>query len=253
MFRFSKLALAAVTFFALSLAAATESNADPLVLTPISSPAGTTIDFESAVTVAGGGQYGASATVAGHPVTFAYSGPAGTNNGVGVATGDGLGTTGNGLAAGNHALFVNAPAGTLTPTLQITFDPSANVNSFSFDIKASDKPTATGPTTLTDGSYTITITDVNNNTFTTTVAATDYTNFNFVGFSSATNLASITIAMNTGGQPFLDNFSYNAAAPTATPEPATLLLYGSGLAGLASVARKRRAGRKDEGDDCGDE
>lgn len=245
MVRFSKLALATAALFALSLAAATKSNAAPLVLTPITSPAGTTIDFESGITInspGSGGQYGASITALGSPVTFAYIGAAGANNGVGIIAGDG---SGNGMAVGNHALFVNAPSGVTTPTLLITFDPSASVNSFSFDIKASNKPSVL-PGTTTDGSYVITVTDVNGDSTSFTVSATDYTNFSFVGFSSATNLASISIAMATGGQPYLDNFSYTTQAAASTPEPATMLLFGTGLAGLASFARKRRGAHKGE-------
>ena len=36
------------------------------------------------------------------------------------------------------------------------------------------------------------------------------------------------------------NISYNFSSPTATPEPATLLLMGTGLAGVAAKLRRRR-------------
>src|SRR5260370_36697253 len=47
----------------------------------------------------------------------------------------------------------------------------------------------------------------------------------------------------SGVSPFIDNFRYGAAAPTAAPEACTLLLIGSGLIGM-SVCRRplRRVG-----------
>lgn len=44
----------------------------------------------------------------------------------------------------------------------------------------------------------------------------------------------------------LDNFRFNTDGTIPTPEPATLLLLGTGLAGAAAKARRRRQGRPDQ-------
>lgn len=236
MFRFSKLTLAAAAFFALGLAAATKTSAVPVVVTD---PSGlgtiSTVDFQSQTPNAG---YTSSLTVA--EVTFAYTGPAGGSNGVGVLSGNGT----NGLAAGNNALFINTDAGQIgVDTLQITFAPGSNVTAFGFDIKPSSDPTII-PGSTTPAQYRVTITDATGD-HQFTVLADDYNNFSFAGFTDDSNITSIRVAMlgTLGGQPFIDNFRYTTQAPAATPEPATLLLFGSGLAGLASLARKRRLAR----------
>ena len=41
----------------------------------------------------------------------------------------------------------------------------------------------------------------------------------------------------------LDNFRFNTGPAAPTPEPATLILLGSGLLGVAKVARKKRRAR----------
>ena len=71
----------------------------------------------------------------------------------------------------------------------------------------------------------------------------------FFGITTDVAIASIrftTIPSQTqgGGIPLLDNFSFGQAQ-TAVPEPATLLLLGTGLAGIATRVRRRKATKAD--------
>lgn len=244
MFRISKLALAAAAFFALSLAAANRTNAIPLV---VADPSGlgtvSTIDFQPQAHNTG---YVGSLTLA--PVTFSYVGGGLSTSGIDVVQGTGTGVGGNGFDATNNALFVNSSASVGVDTLRITFAPGTAVNAFGFDIKASNHPTI-DPTPLAPAQYRVTIVD-DSGTNQFVVNSTDYNSFSFVGFTG-TNITQISIASlsTTFGQPYVDNFRFTAQAPAATPEPATMILFGTGLAGLASIARKRRSARK--GDEVG--
>ena len=71
----------------------------------------------------------------------------------------------------------------------------------------------------------------------------------FFGITTDVAIASIrftTIASPTlgSGIPLLDNFSFGQAQTAAVPEPATLVLLGTGLAGVAARARRRRRAAK---------
>jgi hypothetical protein len=245
MFRFTKSALAAAAFFALSLAA-TDAKAVPVVITGDASLSNATavINFQSGFTVnnPNGAGYGTSVTVLGHPVLFSYGGPAGANNGVGVIAGTGTGVGQNGIAVGNNALTVNVTSGASfnVNTLNITFDPGSHVTSFGFDIKASNGTQVPGASA---GVYTVTVTDANGTNYIFTTPNPSFTTFAFFGVNDIpADIASISISTLSGGQPDIDNFRYTAQAAGAaeTPEPATMILFGTGLAGVASLARKRR-------------
>ncbi|MBV9924696.1 MAG: PEP-CTERM sorting domain-containing protein [Acidobacteria bacterium] len=69
----------------------------------------------------------------------------------------------------------------------------------------------------------------------------------FFGITTDVAIASIrftTLSAAPGqspGIPLLDNFSFGRA-PSAVPEPMTIILFGTGLAGIATRARRRRRG-----------
>lgn len=71
----------------------------------------------------------------------------------------------------------------------------------------------------------------------------------FFGITSDVAITSIRFVTMPGpnqsaGIPLVDNFSYGQAAPAAVPEPATMVLLGTGLVGIAVRARGRRKSSK---------
>ena len=238
MLRFSKLALAVAAFVAIGLAAAETKAVPVIVLNRSDLQANNTIDFQSQTANT---SYSSSLTIG--AVNFAYTlapVPTCSSCGVGVVTGSNFG-----LAAGNNALFVNAAAGQIgIDTLKLTF--TSPVRNFGFDIKASNNvqtPNAANP-----AQYRVTVRDVNGQETTFLVNNTDFNTFSFFGFTSDVDISEVRVAMMTlGGQPVIDNVSTNAET---VPEPTTMLLFGTGVAGLASLARRRRKSAHVGGDGC---
>jgi hypothetical protein len=232
MTRLRKYILAIATVFALGLAAAVPADAAPLVFTdravftPVAGST-STVDFNSNAANTG---YSASLTFMG--VQFSYVGPGDgcAACGVGVVNGANFGT-------GSNALFTNSAAvGPNVNTLSIATVPGTR--SFGFDFKGSN---STQVGALSPANYFVTVNFADSSSQTFAISNPSFNTFSFFGMTSDVDISSILIAMGTsGGQPLLDNVTFGPAAAAEVPEPATMILFGTGLAGIASVARKRR-------------
>ncbi len=174
-----------------------------------------------------GTDLGTAATIGG--VTFT----AGNNRTINVIDGFNVG-------APNNTVLTLAGGLNTAGEINIRISLPSNTTVVGFDIKSSLSNGGVSPNTSSD-TYLVQL----SNGQAMAVTPTNFNGFSFVGFASdpgvfITSLTITRLTASPNGEPVIDNITFGPGAPTATPEPATMVLLGTGLAGLATAARKRR-------------
>jgi PEP-CTERM motif-containing protein len=224
MSRTQKLFSALAVFALLGLVAADSAKAVPVIAIDRTTLCGTPGNCANNITFEGS-TTGLQNSITQLGVTFSI-GSGRSNAGVEIIDGFNVGAPGtNVLTAGGDVIGVLGGLNNIELTLL------NGTTAFGFDLKSGN--TTAG--SQTGGSYEIYL----NGALFSTVVIPTYSAFGFFGVSGLDpNIVNmIAIRAIAGGEPVLDNVTFG---PTSVPEPASMVLLGTGLIGIASAIRKRR-------------